>query len=1265
MRQFWPMRVVSMMGLVSAFPAQSIDTNSTGTGTVRALAQVPAPAALWFKPASASSGLVINVVYDASVNNAPVGFTTAVGQVVNFYESHFSDPVTVTIDVGYGEIAGQALSAGALGETETYLTSVSYSQLQGALVNNANAIGDTAAAASLPSTSPVSGGNYYIATAEAAALGISGASTSLNAYCGFSSAANFCYNDANGVASNQYDFFGVVAHEFSEAMGRQTMDGSFSGYEPLDLFHYSAPGVRDFSGTTAGYASANGGNTKLNSFNTNSNGDYGDWASSAGHDAFLAFTGTGVVLPVTANDLTEMNVLGWDPTTSTSSPAVISSIVESPSSGDFAAGKTVTLTLDMNEAVTVNTTAGTPTLTLNDGATATYTGGSGSNALTFSYTVGAGQNTAALAATAVNLNGATVQDGAGNAANFSLSGLTQTGPQIDTTTPVLSSIVESPASADLAAGKTVTLTLDMNEAVTVNTTAGTPTLTLNDGATATYTGGSGSKALTFSYTVGAGQNTAALAATAVNLNGATVHDGAGNAANFSLSGLTQTGPQIDTTAPTINAIAETPSSGDLNAGKVVTYTLTMSEVVTFNTTSGTPTLSLNDFGTGTYVSGSGSNTLTFSYTVLAGQNTPDLMVSAVSLNGATITDGAGNAANLSLTGLTQGSPQIDTTTPVISAVVELPSSGDLNAGKTVTFTLDTSEVVTINTTVGTPTLTLNDGSTATYVSGSGTSALTFSYTVGAGQNISSLAATTVNLNGATITDGAGNSANVSLNGLTQTGPQIDTTAPAVTVHLAQDTSGGHNITANDALAGTGDANAVVTLSEGATVLGTATANASGAWSFTPTGLAQGAQTITASETDVAGNTGSASLSFTLNSVAPTVTVGLTQDTGSSSTDHITSNPALSGTAQANSVVTLTEGCHGARHRDRRCQRRLVVHADRSGPGRPHHHCQRNRRRRQYRHRLVELHAQFGGADRDGWAYPGHRLVVDRPHHLEPGAQRHRPGQLGGDADRRFHGARHRDRRCQRRLVVHADRSGAGRTHHHRQRNRRRRQYRHRLVELHARFGGADRDGGAYPGHRLVFDRPHHLEPGAERHRPGQLGGDADRRYHGARHRDRRCQRRLVINAQRSGAGRPHHHRQRNRRRRQYRLGLVELHARFGGADRDGGAYPGHRLVVDRPHHLEPERSAALREANSVVTLTEGSHGARHRDRRCQRSLVVHADRSRAGRPYHHRQRDRRRRQYRLGLAELYARFSGADRDDGAEPVTPARRRPTTSPRTRR
>src|SRR5262249_61348128 len=120
----------------------------------------------------------------------------------------------------------------------------------------------------------------------------------------------------------------------------------------------------------------------------------------------------------------------------------------------------------------------------------------------------------------------------------------------------------------------------------------TPTLSLNDGGTATYTGGSGTNALTFSYTVAAGQNTAALAATAVNLNSATLTDSTGSAANLSLSGLTQIGPQIDTTPPSIVALTESPANGDLNAGKVVTITVGMSEVVTVNTAGGTPTLSL-------------------------------------------------------------------------------------------------------------------------------------------------------------------------------------------------------------------------------------------------------------------------------------------------------------------------------------------------------------------------------------------------------------------------------------------------------------------------------------------------------------------------------------------------------------------------------------------------------------------------------------------------------------------------------------------------
>lgn len=105
---------------------------------------------------------------------------------------------------------------------------------------------------------------------------------------------------------------------------------------------------------------------------------------------------------------------------------------------------------------------------------------------------------------------------------------------------------------------------------------------------------------------------------------------------------------------------------------------------------------------------------------------------------------------------------------------------------------------------------------------------------------------------------------------------VDTVAPAVTESLSQDTgsSSTDKITSNAVLTGLGDPNAVVHFAvDGHAVTGTATANASGAWTFTPTGLADGSHTIVASETDAAGNTGTASLTLTLDTTPPVATIG--------------------------------------------------------------------------------------------------------------------------------------------------------------------------------------------------------------------------------------------------------------------------------------------------------------------------------------------------------------------------------------------------------
>ena len=126
---------------------------------------------------------------------------------------------------------------------------------------------------------------------------------------------------------------------------------------------------------------------------------------------------------------------------------------------------------------------------------------------------------------------------------------------------------------------------------------------------------------------------------------------------------------------------------------------------------GTPYLKLNDGGIATYT-GSGTSTLTFQYIVAAGQNASDLRVTALTLNGASIQDGADNNANLSGAAANpSGTLQIDTTAPTVTQVFTSPTSGQVNTGRIVRITLDTNERVDVS---GSPSLLLNDGEFATY-----------------------------------------------------------------------------------------------------------------------------------------------------------------------------------------------------------------------------------------------------------------------------------------------------------------------------------------------------------------------------------------------------------------------------------------------------------------------------------------------------------------------------------------------------------------------
>jgi large repetitive protein len=221
-------------------------------------------------------------------------------------------------------------------------------------------------------------------------------------------------------------------------------------------------------------------------------------------------------------------------------------------------------------------------------------------------------------------------------------------------------------------------------------------------------------------------------------------------------------------APTLTGVSSTTSNGTYCLGAVITITVAFSSIV--NVT-GTPELALNSGGTASYTSGSGTSTLSFVYTVGAGQNSSHLdytSTTALSLNGGTIRDTVNNAANLTLPApgaagsLSANKNIVINTTPVVTNVSSTTANGAYGVGASILIAVAFSSNVNVT---GTPLLALNSGGTASYASGSGSSALNFAYTAAAGQNSSRLDYTSTSaltLNGGTIQDTGGDVANLTL-----------------------------------------------------------------------------------------------------------------------------------------------------------------------------------------------------------------------------------------------------------------------------------------------------------------------------------------------------------------------------------------------------------------------------------------------------------------------------------------------------------------------
>ena len=314
----------------------------------------------------------------------------------------------------------------------------------------------------------------------------------------------------------------------------------------------------------------------------------------------------------------------------------------------------------------------------------------------------------------------------------------------------------------MATGQTVEITLALNSGVTVDTTGGMPIVELNNSATATYDGplsNPSSGTLVFDYVVGSADATPDLSVFDVMLpDGTTVQGAGGNNANFSGALNSSLGVQVD---PSFVNLFGALQTGAVSTGQTLQLSIRMTTPIVIDTSGGAPTLALNDGEAASYDAGASdpaTGTLVFDQTVQGSDQVPDIEVTHVNPNGASVNDTHGVAVDFS--GAVNYPTELTVNSPTAVTAVSVSQSGTIGVGQTVTLSLTlngTASVGGIDNPFGPPTLTLDDGEAATYdATASSATSLAFDYVVQAGDYAPDLTIVSVNANSNSIQDALGN-----------------------------------------------------------------------------------------------------------------------------------------------------------------------------------------------------------------------------------------------------------------------------------------------------------------------------------------------------------------------------------------------------------------------------------------------------------------------------------------------------------------------------